>query len=120
MVQWSIKGYNVSKYGAKTEQDLKYGFHSIEIESDSMEVITASTGQERIWNEASVIYVECFIIARMIGPVHYLYCVREVNEVAHSLAKFAYDNNIFCNWVNEPPDFLANGLANNETIFRNQ
>ena len=85
-----------------------------------MEVISACTGQESIWNEASTIYGKCFIMAGMIGSVHYLHCVREVNEVAHSLVKFAFDNNVSCNWVDEPPNFLVFALANNVIIMPNQ
>ena len=46
-----------------------------------------------------------------------MHCVRETNEVAHSLAKYAYDSNSSCKWVDEPPDFLVNAIANDVTIL---
>lgn len=42
------------------------------------------------------------------------------NEVAHTLAKSAYDNRLSCNWVDEPPNFLINALSNNVTIMPNE
>lgn len=77
-----------------------------------MEVISSCTGQERIWNEASAIYAKCFVMAGMIVSVHYLHCVREVNNIAHSLAKFAFDNNVLLIF------FFA--LANDVIIMSNQ
>lgn len=88
------------KHGLMLANDL--GFHSIQIESDSIEVINACSGQERIWSGASAVYAECFIMAGMIGSVHFMHCNREANVVAHNLAKFAYDRNETCNWVDEP------------------
>ena len=78
------------------------GFHSIKIESDSGEAINACSGHDRIWNGATTVYAECFIMAGMIGSVQFLHCNREANEVAHTLAKFAYDRNESCTWVDEP------------------
>ena len=78
------------------------GYHSIQIESDSTEVINACVGHDRIWSETSAIYADCFILAGMIGSVEFMHCVRETNEVAHSLAKYAYDSNISCNWADDP------------------
>ena len=63
------------------------------------------------------IYADCFILAGMIGSVEFMHCVRETNEVAHSLAKYAYDSNSSCKWVDEPPDFLVNAIANDVTIL---
>ena len=55
------------------------GLHSIQIESDSVEVINACSGQDRIWNEASAIYADCFILAGMIVSVQFSHCFREAN-----------------------------------------
>ena len=40
-------------------------------------------------------------MAGMIGTTDFMNCVRESNDVAHMLAKFAHDNGISCSWVNE-------------------
>lgn len=79
--------------------------HAIQIESDSSEVINACAGQDIIWSEAVAVYAECFITAGMIGSMEFLYCIREANEVAYNLTKFANDNNLSCNWVDEPWTF---------------
>lgn len=33
------------------------------------------------------------------------------------LAKFAYDNDASCSWVDEPPDFLVNTPVNGVTVL---
>ena len=90
------------------------GYTSIQIESDALEVVNACSGQERMWSEATAIYADCFIIAGMIGNVEFTHCRWEANEAAHNLAKFSYENNVSCNWVDEPPDFLINSLVNED------
>ena len=74
---------------------------------NSIEVVNACAGYDRIWNKASAIYADCFIMAGMIGRVDFLHCVRETNEVAHSLAKFAYENDTSISWFEEAPDFFG-------------
>lgn len=96
------------------------GFHAVQIEANSMEVINACAGQDTTWSETTTVYLECFSTKGMIGSVDFLHCIRKANEVAHVLAKFAYDNKLACNWVDEPPDFLIATLTNNVTILPNQ
>ena len=93
------------------------GLHSIQIESDLVEVINACSGQDRIWNEASAIYADCFILAGMIGLVQFSHCFREANVGAHSLAKNAFHKNVACKWEDDPPDFLIECLVNDVTIL---
>lgn len=59
-------------------------------------------------------------MARVIGSLEFMHCIREANEVAHSLAKFSFDYNVSCNLVDERLDFLVLPLANDVTILSNQ
>lgn len=42
---------------------------------------------------------------------------RETNEVAHILAKYAFENEVSISWVDEPPDLLVNAIVNDVTIL---
>jgi hypothetical protein len=56
-------------------------------ESDSMEVVGACTGNEAWWSEPSAFYADCVDMAANIGEVSFCHVLREVNKVAHELAK---------------------------------
>lgn len=44
-----------------------------------------------------------FCLGGNFGKVELKSFPREVNGVAHSIAKFSYDHELSCNWVDEPP-----------------
>jgi ribonuclease HI len=93
------------------------GCHHLVAESDSVETISALTGELRWWNESSAIFADCIDIASRIGDVEFKACPREVNQVAHEIAKFSFNNKSTCNWVDEPPSFLVDKLINDVTIM---
>jgi ribonuclease HI len=95
----------------------RLGFNSIEIESDSMEVIQFCTGEERIWNDATAVYVGIFEHAASIGHVEFHHCRRETNMVAHEIARNSLSTRTSCNWVDEPPSFILSALLNDVTIL---
>jgi hypothetical protein len=74
----------------------------VEAQSDSIEVIHSSSGQEWMWNEATAVYADCLTSAGIIGKVEFTHCLREVNEVAHQIARCCFDSKNSCNWVDEP------------------
>lgn len=51
------------KHGLELANEM--GFHSIQIESESIEVIDAYSGLDRIWNATLAIYADCFILAKI-------------------------------------------------------
>jgi hypothetical protein len=59
-------------------------FQDIMAESDSLEVINMCSGQDRIWNDATAIYVEIMTGAEAIRRVEFNHCGRDLNKVAHS------------------------------------
>jgi ribonuclease HI len=83
------------------------GYTAIEAESDSLEVIHLCAGEARIWNEATAIYADIMAKAGLIAKVEFTYCRREINTVAHGLARDCFNSRISCNWVEEPPSFLV-------------
>jgi hypothetical protein len=88
------------------------GCNVVLAESDAMEVIQACDGEEAWWGESAAIYADCVDIAVTIRSVFYLHCMREANKVAHSLARKSFSKKIYCNWVDEPPDFILDELLN--------
>jgi ribonuclease HI len=72
-------------HGLKLARDLGYTY--VQSESDSMEVIQLCTGTERIWSDATAIYVEILECAGSIGIAEFMHCKREINKVAHDIAR---------------------------------
>jgi ribonuclease HI len=93
------------------------GCNNIEAESDSLEVIQLCSGEERIWNEAMAVYADILNQASMIGNVEFTHCGRDINSVAHEIARECSLSQIFCNWVDEPPSFLLLTLLDDVTIL---
>jgi ribonuclease HI len=68
------------------------GYNNIVMESDSLEIVEACTGETTWWTTSSAIYADCVDYAANIGNVHYRFCHREANEVAHELARECFYN----------------------------
>mgnify|MGYP005830880455 CR=1 FL=1 len=67
--------------------------------SDSIQIINAYTGQDiefgvKLW--LSIVF-HLGWDDRLIGSAEFIHHVCQTTEVAHSSAKFAYDNNASCN-----------------------
>jgi ribonuclease HI len=92
------------------------GFSAVEAESDSSEVIQYCSGNERFWNEATAIYADIVTQAGYIGNVEFKKCGRDMNKVAHEIAWECFSTRLSCNWVDEPPSFLAQALLDDVTI----
>jgi hypothetical protein len=93
------------------------GCGAIEVESDALEVIQYCTGEERMWNEATAIYANFLSIAGSIGKVDFVHCLRDCNKAAHSIARYCFNSKISCNWVDDPPSFIAQTLIDDVTII---
>jgi ribonuclease HI len=93
------------------------GYHDIVAESDSLEVINLCSGEDRIWNEATAVYADILSCVGAIGKVEFIHCVRDLNKVAHSLARDCYNSRVTCNWVDEPPSFILDSLLNDVMIL---
>ena len=92
------------------------GFHNIEAESDSSDVVQFCNGQNQWWDAAAAIFAECLDLATGIGRVKFKHCGRSANEVAHEIAKQVYVSKVSCNWVDEPPSFFIPNLINDVTF----
>jgi ribonuclease HI len=93
------------------------GYTNIEAKSDSLKVVNLCTGVDRIWKDATVICANIFIQAANIGKVEFMHCRRDINKVAHELARSYFMSSTGCNWVDEPPSFLLEKLLNDVTEF---
>jgi ribonuclease HI len=78
------------------------GCSKVIIESDSLERIHACNGTIEIWSPYSAILAECFLKASNIESVSFQHCPRKANQVAHNLAKFAYDTKQTFSWDGDP------------------
>jgi hypothetical protein len=86
------------------------GCNNIVMELDFLEIVESCTGENTWWNTSSAIYADCVDYAANIGNVHYHFCHREANEVAHELARECFSNKVNCNWVDEPPSFILDKI----------
>jgi hypothetical protein len=77
--------------------------------------VEACTEDEAWWGESSAIFADCVDLASLIDKVSFKHCLREVNEVAHDIARFCFSSKASCNWVDEPPSFLLEKLINDVT-----
>jgi hypothetical protein len=111
----SMAGALAMQYGLELANSIGRG--AIEVESDALEVIQYCTGEERMWNEATAIYANCLSTAGSIGKVDFVYCLRDCKKAAHSIARYCFNSKISCNWVDDPPSFIAQTLIDDVTII---
>jgi hypothetical protein len=57
------------------------------------------------------------ICAGAIGRVEFNHYGRDLNKVAHSLARECFISKTTCNWVDEPPSFIPDRLVNDVMIL---
>jgi hypothetical protein len=81
------------------------------VESDCLEIVTAFNDNNELWSPYAAILADYLYQAQSITRVTVRHCSREANEVAHSLAKHCYSNNLCCNWDDDPPSFLLDRLG---------
>lgn len=92
------------------------GFNRVEAESDSLSVVNYCQCQEKWWDAAAAIFVECIDSATLVGKVIFKHIFRDANCVAHELAKFSFCNKYDRSWSDEPPGFLISHLVNGVII----
>jgi ribonuclease HI len=66
---------------------------------------------------AAALCDECNIIWSEFQDISIEHCSREVNQVAHNLAKRAMQLKQTCTWIDEPLSFILDLLTNNVTIL---
>ena len=64
------------------------------------------TSEKDIRAPYSALLADCFQLAHEIPTVKFLYYPREVNTLAHFVARHAYDMKLEFSWQDEPPGFL--------------
>jgi hypothetical protein len=62
------------------------GCSLVVVESDCLELVEACSGAE-LWGPYTPILDDCFQIGQRLGTLKIQHCPREVNMVAHNLAK---------------------------------
>ena len=92
------------------------GFHNVEAESDSLDVINFCTGRLQWWDAVAAIFAECLDTATSIGRVRFKHCLRATNSVAHMIARHSFCNRNSLSWINEPPGWLMSTLVDDVSV----
>lgn len=66
---------------------------------------------------AAALYDECNIIWSRFQDISIEHCSREVNQLAHNLAKRVMQYKQTCTWVDESPSFILDLLTNDVLIL---
>ena len=98
----------------------RLGCTNIIIESDSLELINACKGEVDMFSPYTTTLVECFAKAQTIDGISFEFCPREANQVAHHLAKHAYDNQLEFSWEGDLPSFLLPYVLHDVTLLIKQ
>jgi ribonuclease HI len=96
---------------------LDIGITRVTIESDSLEVIKACNAEVEIWSPYSAILYDCFSKAQEFDHIAFIHCVREANQVAHELARYAFNSNSVVRWDESPPSFILPFVLKDVTMY---
>jgi len=92
------------------------GCSRLMIQSDCLEVVETMK-QDGISATASApVYDECVQLWQDFVSISIEHCNREVNKVAHEVARLAMASKLSCNWVDELPSFILEALVNDITL----
>jgi hypothetical protein len=95
----------------------RLGCNNVQMRSDSSDTVEACSGDQVWWGENSAIFADCVDFVVLVRGVTFKHCLREANEVSHTLARDSFSNKTSCNWVDKPPRFLLDRLINDVTIL---
>ena len=93
------------------------GCNLLMVQTDCMEVVETMKQQGMSATASGPIYEECVQGWQDFGSISIDHVHREANTVAHEIAREAMASKLSCNWVDEPPSFILEGLVNDVTIF---
>jgi hypothetical protein len=94
------------------------GYSPVIVESDSLELIEACNGAE-IWGPYTAILADCFQIYQRLRMITFQHCPREVNKVAHNLAKFCFQSDRIISWDGDPPSHVSLDALNDLALLSN-
>jgi ribonuclease HI len=80
----------------------KLGVSSVDIESDSLELIQTCNGDTEVSSPYTVVLADCFQIASTMDLVIFEHYFRDANTVAHNLAKHTYKSKVSLVWDDSP------------------
>jgi ribonuclease HI len=93
------------------------GVSSVNIESDSLELIQACKSEIEIWSPYTAVLADCFLKAHSFKDISFEHCRREANQVAHQLAKFSFESNSVVSWDDAPPSFIIPFVLDDVTML---
>jgi hypothetical protein len=86
-------------------------------EADSLELIKACNSETEVWSPVLAILADCFLATQSFNSISFVHCFRETNEVAHELARYAYDTNFVIRWEDVPPSFILPFVLNDVKVL---
>jgi len=96
------------------------GCSKLLIQSDCSEVVETMKQGGFSATSSAAIYEECVQLWQEFTSISIEHCNREINKVAHEIARVAFQSKLSCNWVDEPPSFILASLVNDGMLFEDQ
>jgi hypothetical protein len=105
---------------------LRHGLQMIEnlgcspviVESDCLELVGTCNGAE-IWGPYTPILADCFQMCQRLGMIKFQHCPREVNKVAHNLAKLCFESDRVIQWDGDPPSHVSVDVLDDVALVSN-
>jgi ribonuclease HI len=94
---------------------LDIGITRVTIESESLEV--TCNAKVEVWSPSSSILYDCFSKAQEFDYIAFIHCIREANQVAHELARYAFTTNSVVRWDESPPSFILPFVLKDVTMY---
>ena len=64
----------------------------------------------------SAIMAGCFQLAHEISDLRFVFCPRDANRLAHTVARHAYESKLVLSWEDEPPVFILPHVLSDVTF----
>ena len=94
----------------------RIGCSKLVTESDSSFVVDAMKGENDYAGPSVLVMMESKQLMKEFGQVNFSHCFREANEVANTIAKYAFSSSTSCVW-DAIPDFISSSLVNDLSII---
>jgi hypothetical protein len=94
------------------------GCSPVVVESDCLELVEACNSAD-LWGPYTPILADCFQIGQRLGMLKIQHCPREVNMVAHNLAKRCHEIDSIIQWEGDPPSHVLVDALNDVALLSN-
>ena len=92
------------------------GCSKLIIESNSSFTVDAMKGENDYAGSSILVMMESKQLMKEFGQLNFSHCFREANEVANTIAKYAFSSSTSCVW-DAIPDFISSSHVNDLSII---